>query len=553
MKLRILTASLALLALALTACPSKPTVPTPAPTPQPDAAAEAPTSEPASKPGIAKKVEDVGPPAPTLFILSGLKGYTEPCGCTLDILLGGIDRISGYVDAHSKLAKGHAVVDAGNTLFDTPQLEAYRVPQEKAKVEVIVQGFSALGVRYTTPGPNDFALGRDYYTDVMGTAGIEILASNLKAKGGDALGPGHATLDLDGTKVGIVGLVQEDLFVGLEGLEVTNVIEAARREVAAVQGGKPAAIVAVVHGDLKTVKNLLREVPEIDFAVVGHSPRMTDQVDPVGDGWTLEAYDQGRYVGALKLYPGETRYKNARKVSKADVDRIDRRIEQIEGQIDRVPPVKPGEEVPAFIKKLRGQLEEARAEKERVKNAGLEFPPKGTSAFVYRSIAMEPGYPEDGELTRAKEAFNAKLEKLVAASPEPIPEVPEGEAGYTGNARCATCHPTQMEFWKTTTHSRAINTLVKRNKSFDNNCVGCHVTGYRKPGGSVLGNFNGLENVGCEQCHGPGSLHVVAGDKTKIQLKTPEKVCTECHNEEHSPRFNYDVYRKSILGEGHGG
>ena len=203
--------------------------------------------------------------------------------------------------------------------------------------------------------------------------------------------------------------------------------------------------------------------------------------------------------------------------------------------------------------RLREQLAEARAEKERVKNAGLEFPPEGTSAFVYRSVAMEPGYPEDAELGRAKTAFNAKLEALVSASPEPIPEVPAGEPTYVGNARCATCHPTQMEFWKTTNHGHAISTLVKRNKSFDNNCVGCHVTGYRKPGGSVLGNFNNLENVGCEQCHGRGSDHVVDGDKTKITLEVPATVCVECHNDEHSPRFNYDAYRPNILGTGHGG
>jgi hypothetical protein len=548
-RLYLVLASVAAATL-LSGCPTSSKVPTPTPTPTPDVPVE-PTPAPASEPGAGKSIQDVGPAAPTLFILSGLKGYTEPCGCTLDILLGGIDRISGYVDAHKKLARGSAVIDAGNTLFDTAQLEAYRVPQEKAKVEVIVQGMSALGVQYTTPGPNDFALGRDFYTDTVGTAGIEVLAANLNAKGAAPLGPGHAFVDLEGTKVGLIGLVQEDLFVGLEGLEVTPLVAAARRELTAVKAGEPAAIVAVVHGDLKTVKELLREVPEIDFAVVGHNPRMTDQVDPVGDSWTVEAYDQGRYVGVLKLYPGATRYQNARKVSKADIDRVDRRIEQIEGQLDRMPPAKAGEE-PAFVVKLRGQLAEARAEKERVKNAGLSFPDKGTSAFVYRSVAMEPGYPENPELTKAKDAFNAKLEALVSASPEPIAPVPEGQAGYVGNARCGTCHPTQMEFWKKTRHAAAINTLVKRNKSFDNNCVGCHVTGYRKPGGSVLGNFNSLENVGCEQCHGPGSDHVVAGAKEKIALEAPATVCVECHNDEHSPRFNYDTYRKSILGEGHG-
>jgi hypothetical protein len=193
------------------------------------------------------------------------------------------------------------------------------------------------------------------------------------------------------------------------------------------------------------------------------------------------------------------------------------------------------------------------ADKLRLKNASVKMPPTGTSAFIYRAVAMEPGYPLNAEMTKAKESFNTRLESLVAESPEPIPPVPDGEAGFVGNARCATCHPTAMDFWKGTNHSHAIDTLVKRNKAFDNNCVGCHVTGFRKAGGSVLGNFNNLENVGCEQCHGPGSLHATAGDKTKIRRAVPESVCGNCHNDEHSPRFNYQVYRGSILGPGHGG
>jgi hypothetical protein len=106
-----------------------------------------------------KAVEDVGPPAPTLYFTAGLKGYTEPCGCTLDILLGGIDRIAGTLHEARAQALASLVLDAGDTLFDLPALEPYRVPQEKDKADVIVQALVEMGVSSTTPGPNDLALG----------------------------------------------------------------------------------------------------------------------------------------------------------------------------------------------------------------------------------------------------------------------------------------------------------------------------------------------------------------------------------------------------------
>src|SRR5690554_3425521 len=61
--------------------------------------------------------EDVGPEAPAIFMMTGLKGYTEPCGCTLDVMLGGIDRIVRYVEEAQKLMPASVLVDGGDVLF----------------------------------------------------------------------------------------------------------------------------------------------------------------------------------------------------------------------------------------------------------------------------------------------------------------------------------------------------------------------------------------------------------------------------------------------------
>ncbi len=573
----------ALLALALVACPGERNqTAVKSPSKVADAGSKAepdkakPEQEPASAAGItgeepppgSLKVEDVGPAAPTLYFLAGLKGYTEPCGCTLDILLGGLDRIGGYLGDARKLAKGSVLVDAGNMLFDMPKLESHRVAQERAKADVIVQAQLELGLASTTPGPNDFALGKIFYLDKVRGAGIEILVANLEESEGLALGVPHAVHDLEGTKVGVIGLVQPDLFLGIEGLKVSDPIEAARRSVAALKKEGVTTIVAVYHGDLKAVKLLLETMPEISFAVVGHKPRESGQVDAAGEGYTLEAYDQGRHLGVLKLYPNgqadpET-WENARKVSKADLERIDRRIEQVSQQIERMPPATPGKE-PVFLKRLRDQLKELEAEKQALSNAKIELP-KDKAAFIYRAVPMMPGYPLNANLTAAREAFNDSLKSLVPD--EPIIPAEPGKAEYVGSEKCASCHPQPTAVWKKTAHSHAINTLIERSKDFDGNCIGCHVTGYREPGGSVLGKLQyptrvgeeaftkKLENVGCEVCHGPGSLHMQAPvDKDAkpqhITLQVPEKVCGKCHNSEHSPRFNYDVYIEQVLGEGH--
>lgn len=96
--------------------------------------------------------------------------------------------------------------------------------------------------------------------------------------------------------------------------------------------------------------------------------------------------------------------------------------------------------------------------------------------------------------------------------------------------------------------------LPPKTKAFDNNCAGCHFTGFSLTGDATGGfkahaipDFNGemdfdgdgrLEaiNVTCESCHGPGSEHWErAGQGRAIvspQLLTPERevaICAQCH------------------------
>lgn len=91
--------------------------------------------------------------------------------------------------------------------------------------------------------------------------------------------------------------------------------------------------------------------------------------------------------------------------------------------------------------------------------------------------------------------------------------------------------------------------------SFDNNCAGCHFTGFSLSGSAAtgwrasavaepLGAFDYDDdgrldeiNIGCESCHGPGSDHVESGsrrDRIVVpRLVTPGRevqICSSCHS-----------------------
>lgn len=95
-------------------------------------------------------------------------------------------------------------------------------------------------------------------------------------------------------------------------------------------------------------------------------------------------------------------------------------------------------------------------------------------------------------------------------------------AKFVGTDRCAECHPDAFKVWEKTGHSHAYQTLTTvKNPSlreFDPDCVACHTVGlkyrtgyYDPPAGAaplkIADHNQKLLNVGCESCHGPGSMH----------------------------------------------
>ncbi len=141
-------------------------------------------------------------------------------------------------------------------------------------------------------------------------------------------------------------------------------------------------------------------------------------------------------------------------------------------------------------------------------------------------------------------------------------------ATYLGINACAACHsgsfagvpniyPTYTNTAHATFFTRAIDGL--ENSHYSKNCIVCHTVGYdtnANNGGfddmataygwsfpSVLTNGNwasmpaelqGLANIQCENCHGPGSQHMfshgITGNTNAISVSFAAGACTQCHD-----------------------
>lgn len=163
---------------------------------------------------------------------------------------------------------------------------------------------------------------------------------------------------------------------------------------------------------------------------------------------------------------------------------------------------------------------------------------------------------------------------------------------YIGTRKCKTCHSSkkkgaQYKVWVAGPHADAFETLkgeeaakMAKEKGIEKpayeaaECLVCHTTGFGAGGYEVkdasfwaqttekgkptkeVKRMTGLQAVGCESCHGPGSGYkkkkikkeIVAGtrDAASVGLLTPDNnTCIQCHNEK-SPTYETFVFAEWV-------
>jgi len=465
---------------------------------------------------------------PRLLIVSSLIGYVEPCGCTIDLHLGGLARLSGTIEREK--AKGPtAVLFLGPYLFEK-SVKAHRVPQEESKARLIGRCLEKLEVDGVVNTQNELIRGADFFKTALSDTVPDITANTPQGT--------PKIIRLGDIQLGVFGLVPEGDMTPTG--QATSPTIAAQAASAKLRADGADIVVSLASIPRRALKNISKSVTGVDLWILGDHPREESTAHAVPNGYLIEAGDRGRNIGQIMFFNGAS--KGPLKDPVGDHARRQKRL-QSQLRMSRVMFERTqAPSLQAKIKKIESEL----TERPHVSNVGKRF--------EYTLIPMDPALKRAAPYNHWVDEYKGSLKALNLAHAGQIQPVKENQSGYIGGAQCADCHPDAAEFWSNTRHAKAWKTLEDADKTYDAECVSCHVTGWQRPGGSILGQVTDLTNVQCEVCHGPGSRHAdLGGDPEYISTQVPVTVCTGCHNEHHSPKFDDRVYRPKILGPGHGG
>jgi hypothetical protein len=494
---------------------------------------------------------------PTLrvWLLSTLAGALEPCGCQKD-MLGGVDHAASLTSRGSNGAQ--LLLGAGPLFFLNPGLDEQAKTQELWKAEALADSLASMKLVAWAPGANDWAAGAATMQSLAKRARAKPLAANLGGANTGSVHFAHA----GGLKVGIVGVSSPLISASPpEGVRVSDAEAALKKAAKALDAEKAQVRIALLSLKRGEALRLAENVGGFHLVVIGKPFDRGEANDaptpPVLLGKTLvvEAPNHLQAMARVDFYVrgGSLEFADGTGVAVAEQrTRLSSRLRDLSERIsawEKRSDIKAAD-LDARKKERDAVAKELGALKEPA-------PPKEGSYFRYSLEEVKQSAGEDPNVEKKLLAYFKRVNdhNREAFKDRKPAEPPEGASRYIGVNACAVCHAEEYRFWKKTGHARAYATLVDEHKQFNLDCVSCHVTGYEKPGGSTVTHVEKLENVGCENCHGPGSRHVDDPQNKELMRTGPEKsLCaTECHHVPHvSKSWSVDEAWKQIVGPGHG-
>ncbi len=157
---------------------------------------------------------------------------------------------------------------------------------------------------------------------------------------------------------------------------------------------------------------------------------------------------------------------------------------------------------------------------------------KGKPELSFSVVPVEEDLRQEKSLLSLYEDYQQLVKGANLLEEIPRFFLPNG-LEYTGSESCKACHEYEYGKWSRNAHAHAYATLERVGSQFDPECVTCHVVGMEHESGFVSEQKTGhLKNVGCENCHGPGSEHIKTGGI--VGFTGPKSACIDCHTPETS-------------------
>lgn len=375
--------------------------------------------------------------------------------------------------------------------FDIGNALAGTADYERIQYESLLAAFEAMGFEALNLGAREAGLSREQLAGFAAQHAAPLVsASVVDARSREPLLPPYRILDHDGRRIAVLGLLDPrscpDPGEGLAVLDLEQAVDRVLPQLTA----EAELVVVLAFAPESALRELARSYFEFDLILGGDVAGPAQELHAVNESRLAWTTGEGRTVGTVRARIG-------------------------------------GGEPPRLIE------------------------PEYAVELLYEQIPQDPGLRQ--LVTDYRERI--RHTELAVDSPgsddhDRIPGV-EAAARYVGSESCQACHAGDHAGWADSGHAHAFDTLVAVGAEADPRCIGCHTVGFGEPTGYHRSTGPGpLAGVGCESCHGPGSVHVAersSGREPRFRFRPLGAAdCRKCHYGEFSRPFDWDRFWPEI-------
>ena len=420
------------------------------------------------------------------------------------------------------------IVEASNWAWKSKFIAEKQLEQQRIKGELQIQALQQNHIDAIAVGTGELALGREW----ISTQEAPFVLSNLKCT---EEVPWEASRSFERDTISVA-------FVSLVGKQASIPSDCTRLDAGTALEGiqeKTKADIWIVSSELSEQEN---EALSVQFArsifIDAKTRRILQTPKKLGENAVLlGAGSRGKHVGELAIRVPEKSQRVHIVGMEAELtkqrERYQKRITKAKEKLKKEMTEKQRKRVVLQLERNTKKLKEIPSVEQ-----------SNTDAWRVRNTlhALSKSIEDDQETFLLVNRYKEKIEKKGQLEEETY------TGSYIGSAACQGCHPMQYEHWSQSKHAHAWETLVKVKRSQDQDCYACHVTGAHDPKGPQSpAQAKGLENVGCESCHGAGKEHVHSAGRVNMIKQPTLNNCVQCHDGvKDEGRFNPEIYYAQI-------
>jgi hypothetical protein len=244
--------------------------------------------------------EFTGTNGTSILFSHNINGETHPCGCR-NFPLGGLPQANGILQSVKK--KNPIVyVDSGDTFFSTPIVPEMLKQSTKYTAENIALAMDKLGLKFFTPGDQDFAMGEEFLISIAKKHKFTFLITNSTEKMKIPHKKwGH--IKTPNEDLFFLGVISQDLLKSEHRSLVTSSVSSLKKQIAELKSKysnlKNKRFILLSHSGIDTDRNIAKSIPELDWIIGAHSQSYLRFSEDIGNTKLAQVLSRNHFIGEI--------------------------------------------------------------------------------------------------------------------------------------------------------------------------------------------------------------------------------------------------------------